>query len=480
MSKMPRALPPWALALLYLLAVAVPLGLAALGDTPPADLWTEAAAGAGIAAAVIMFLQLVSSGRIRVLSGRIGIDVTMGFHRWAAPLALGLAVAHVLFLVAPWNLSDPARTLRRLWAMLAAPGLRDGVIALGLALAMVPLAIWRERLRLRYELWRATHAVMALAIVGLTLRHILERGTYAMERPSQVFWIALALGVVLPMATVYLRQMFDLFRHDWRVVDVRQRAARIWEVALQSATGRKLPFLAGQFGWLSALSTRFPIWFDHPFSIASAPGEGHRIRLLIAEAGDFTSGIGKLEIGRRVGFDGPHGNFAVEHLDSAQALVLVAGGVGIAPMLGILEDLAERADPRPVRLIYAMRNAAAMLDPELLDPPLERLGIRPILLADDPQGSDRLRPGPLAPAHLAEALQGLDPRTTGVLICGPGGMTTAAADGLHALGIPLPLIHYERFDYDEKAGSAKDRAILRRFRLIGAAALLAALAFALR
>lgn len=479
-TNRPFALPGWALVLGYTALVVLPLALAALSDVPPGNAWAEAAAGAGIAGAVMMLLQLVSSGRFRLLSERIGIDTTMGFHRWAAPLALALAVVHVLALAGPFDPSDPMRSLNRLWRMLAAPGLRDGVIALGLALAMVPLAIWRERLPLPYEAFRALHAAMALGVVGFTLRHILERGSYAFETPSRVFWLALGLGVVLPMITVYARHLIDLYRYGWRVAEIRQRASRLWEVVLESGTGRSLRFRAGQFGWLAALQRRWPVWFDHPFSIASSPRDGKRLRLLIAEAGDFTGQIGALPIGRRVGFDGPHGNFTTDHLQGAEALVMVAGGVGIAPMLGILDDLAERSEKRPVRLIYAARDGAALLDPALLEPPLKALGARAILLADDPAGREDLRQGPVRTEHLREALDGLDPARCGVLICGPGGLTTAAADGLHGLGVPLDLIHYERFDYDEKAGAIKDRQTLRRFRLIGGAVLVLTALFTLR
>lgn len=475
-----RALSGRALAAAYALAVALPLVLAAADGIPPEDVWTEAATGAGLAGAVMLMLQMVSSGRFRSLSGRIGIDVTMGFHRWAAPLGLALALAHVLALAGPWDPSDPARAGRRLAALLTAPGLRNGVAALGLALVLALTARFRHRLPLPYELWRASHALMALAFVGLLARHILDRGTHAAATPARAFWIALALGVVLPMALMHGRRLRDHLRHRWRLESVRPRGERLWELILAPATGRPLPFRAGQFGWLATRPRWLPIGFDHPFSIASAPGGDGRLRLLVAEAGDFTSRIGALEPGRAVGFDAPHGNFTVAALgEGVTGLVLIAGGVGVAPILALLEDLAQRGERRSVRVILAARSPAALVDPALTDPPLAALGARVIRLVDRDAGGD-LRPGPLTPAHLAEALAGLDPATTGALICGPPGLTTAAADGLAALGVPLDRIHYERFDYAATFAAQKDRRVLRRFRALGAAAVLAAAAFALR
>lgn len=468
------------LALLYAAAVALPLALAAFSGIPPEDAWFEAAIGTGIAGAVMLMLQMVSSGRFRSLSDRIGIDVTMGFHRWAAPVGLLLALVHVLALAGPLDPTDPARAWRRLWAMLTAPGLRDGVIALGLALALALAARVRDRLGIRYELWRASHALMALGFVWFLTWHILDRGAHAATQPSRAFWIALALAVVLPMAAMHLRHLRDYLRYRWQVAEVRPRGEKLWEVVIASASGRVLPFRAGQFGWLSTIPARFPVVFDHPFSIASAPDGRPSVRLLIGEAGDFTDGIGQIAVGRRVGFDAPHGNFTVAALgERARALVLVAGGLGVAPILGLLEDLARRGETRPVRVILAARRPAALLDPALIDPPAAALEARVMRLVDEGAGGDLL-PGPLDKTHLARALEGLDPATTGALICGPPGLTTAAADGLADLGLPDGLIHYERFDYAAAFSARKDRALLWRFRALGAAALLAAAVFVLR
>ena len=43
---------------------------------------------------------------------------------------------------------------------------------------------------------------------------------------------------------------------------------------------------------------------------------------------------------------------------------MVAGGVGITPMLSMLRTLAERGDPRPVLLVVAGRTADDLLHRE--------------------------------------------------------------------------------------------------------------------
>ena len=72
-------------------------------------------------AGVALVLQFVTSGRFEFLSGRIGIDVTMAFHKWSARALVVVILVHPLAFVMPWLLTDPARGLARLLALLVDP-----------------------------------------------------------------------------------------------------------------------------------------------------------------------------------------------------------------------------------------------------------------------------------------------------------------------------------------------------------------------
>lgn len=474
----PEGLPGGLLAALALGLILLPLILAATGGIPPADALAEGAAAAGMAGAVVICLQVVSSGRFETLSGRVGIDLTMAVHKWFGPVAVTLLLAHVLLLAGLPDPAEPGRWLNRLAALLAAPSLREGVVAAALLLLLVLLALLRDRTGLGYELWRASHAAGAAAILLLVVLHILDRGSYASEGPLRLFWPALAGAVAAPAVWVHLRKLRDRARHDWRVAALRPAAAGIWELWIESGTGRGLSFRAGQFAWLAA-GRRLP-FFDNPFSIASAPGDGRRLRFLIREAGDFTSAIGRLAPGTPVALDAPHGSFTLDRAAGAEAILLVAGGVGIAPILGLLEALAAQGERRPVRLILAAREGTAVIRPDLLAPACARLGIAPIIVVDRAPSDPAQRQGPLARAHLAEALEGLAPARTAVFLCGPPGFMAAAARTLEALGLPPANLAYERFDYRGGAISARDRRVLAALWAMAGAIAAACAAFALR
>ena len=126
----------------YFALAAIPLALAAWAELP-VDAWTELASAFGMVAAVMLVLQLVSSGRFEFLSGRIGIDITMAFHKWMARLLLVLVVAHPLFFVLP---VDPAR-LNAAWnhlaALFTAPGNYTGILSFVLVILLVALGLAR-------------------------------------------------------------------------------------------------------------------------------------------------------------------------------------------------------------------------------------------------------------------------------------------------------------------------------------------------
>ena len=75
-------------------------------------------------------------------------------------------------------------------------------------------------------------------------------------------------------------------------------------------------------------------------------------------AGDCTNEFGHVKPGTRVAIDGPHGSFVLP--EGKALLVMIAGGVGIAPLLGILEEAAALGDRRSFRLLYAARNPPAL------------------------------------------------------------------------------------------------------------------------
>ena len=455
-----------ALASIYLLAAILPLLLARAQSAAPMDRWEYAAAAMGMIALWGMAVQFVTSGRFEAVSGRLGIDKIMAFHKLAVVWLAVAVLLHPLAYVFPTWLQDPELAWIRMRFYLTDPVYRSGVISLAAFMVMVATSVFRDRLPWPYEAWRAVHLLLGLVAVLCGVHHAWAVGRFSAEGALAWFWNFLAIAVILVVLVLHGWRWWRLHRRPWRLKSITKRADRMWELDIQpDADTPQISYHAGQFVWMTEGTGRLPL-FDHPFSIADSPSRDG-LSLLIKEAGDFTSQIGNLPEGRVIGIDGPYGEFTLE-AHTADAVILIGGGVGFAPILGILRDLVARGDTRPVRLAYAVGQPQNFACLDELREATGKLDLQLWLFSEDPPVDSDMTHGRLTPARLSEMLNGLTASATTALICGPGPMVVAVSDMLLEAGMPMRNIIYERFDYAGGARSRQDRARTRRMLGIGA------------
>ena len=475
-TRLPRLGGRW-LAALYVAVALLPLVLAATRTVAPLDPWERLGAGLGLVALAAMAVQFVTSGRFGLVSGQLGIDKIMAFHKVAAWWVLLALVLHPVFYVLPTLLDDPELGMQRLVAYHVLPQYRTGVIALLALTLLVASSALRERLPLPYEVWRASHIVLAVTAAGLGLHHALTAGRFSALGAVNGFWWGVAGAIVAVMVMLYGWRWFMLHRRPWRLRSVTKLADRIWELDIQPAPGTpELDYDAGQFVWMTEGRQRFPL-FDHPFSIADSPSRPG-ISLIIKEAGDFTDGIGALPPGTPIGIDGPHGAFSLDN-HPANAVLLVAGGAGIGPIMGLLRELVARRDPRPVRVVQAVGHPSNLACLSEIDAAKTVLDLELFLVSETADAGFAGAIGRTDRKLLDRALDGLDPKTTCAMMCGPGPMMVAVSDMLGRVGLPEHGIVYERFDYASGTASRQDRRRLAQFLTVGAGLVAGLMIFAL-
>ncbi len=475
-GKLP-GLPGSVLAVIYVALAAAPLLWALASGIEPDRPWAEAASGLGMVALVMLALQFLTSGRFRTLAGRVGIDRTIGFHAWAARTLLAAVILHPLLYAVPAFLTDTARGFQLLEMMFTGSRNRTGLVAWIAVILIVLLAVLRERWRIPYEAWRASHAILGAVAVGAGVLHALRVGTYSEEQLLRIFWIALAAIALGSLVVVYVWRTIAIRRDAWRLTENRSRGRGLWELTFRRESGAPFDYHAGQFVWMVTEPRLFPL-FDHPFSIASTPREPD-LRLIVKEVGDYTNLIGTLPAGTRAGMDGPHGVF-VEAGREADAVLLIAGGAGIAPILGILRDLDRAGDRRPIRLIFAAGSPARIIAREEVAEIASRLDLKAWFLVEEPTPDWDGDHGRVGRARLERAVDGLAAERVLALICGPTAFMANSADLLLDLGLSPDNVHYERFDYNGGPLSRLDRAQRRRYWTMGALIAAAVLFFALR
>ena len=473
--RQPFRLPGMALAFAYVAFCGAALILAIGRPVAPFDIWEKAAAALGLVGLAAMAVQFVTSGRFETVSGRLGIDKIMAFHKQAAIWVLLALVLHPFLYVLPTWLQNPQLGTERLVAYLSLPHYRSGVVALGALLLLIVSSILRDRLPWPYEAWRVSHVLLALIAVMGGLHHAVSVGRFSMHGLLNLYWLALGIGAAAIILTLHGWRWWKLHRHPWRLESVTKRADRMWELDIQPEAGTPpRHYHAGQFVWMTEGSRRAPI-FDHPFSIADSP-KRPGLSLIIKEAGDFTRTVGSIPPGTPIGIDGPYGEFTLESHD-CDSVLLLAGGVGIAPIMGLLRDMLARGDTRPVRLAYAAGSPENFACLEEIEAAKSALDLHTLLVSEEDGPGWPGVTGRLDRHRLDDMLEGLDRKRTVALICGPGPMVTGVSDTLLDLGLPMANIVYERFDYGGGAASRQDRRRTLGFVSIGAGLAAATLAF---
>nr|MDA3857828.1 ferric reductase-like transmembrane domain-containing protein [Roseovarius sp.] len=329
---------PLILILGYLAVVTLPLALSWGIGGPPRPFRQELASGLGILAFSMILMEFVLSGRFKSISEGVGMDVTMRFHQIMARVALGFALLHpFLYQGTPSGGQRPWDASRQLTVTTDFSDLATGIAALLLLASLVLLAIGRTQLDYKYETWRLIHGIGALLIALLLLHHTVYAGRYGSQPAMTWLWGAMTGLAIGSLLYVYL--LVPLFgkARAWRVTSVTRLTPRQWQVTVTPDGHPGLDYKAGQFVWLNVGHSAFSIK-ENPFSICSAPAAGPAVSFMIKELGDFTRTIGQIKPGTLAYLDGPYGSLSVDNRNEP-GVALIAGGVGLAPLLGILRQM---------------------------------------------------------------------------------------------------------------------------------------------
>ena len=422
-------------------SVVIPLVVLALlpSRTNP-ELMRDASLATSLVGISMLVGAFLLPSRLRTVSEALGIERLLRSHRALAVIGTALALGHAAAAAAhaPHGLLilDLRTAPPRVWAACAA--------TLSL-IAIVVLGLTRRRRRPRYEGWRLVHILLAnIAVVGTTL-HVIWLNDLTRTPVARAWFLVLLLVVALVNGHRWIHRPWRAKRTPYTVEEVRRETASAVTLVLRAEGHPGTPFRPGQFAFLK-IGQSAHIFEEHPFSIASAATKPWRKELTIKAIGDFSEVVGGLRPGRRVHLDAAHGGFTPDGLHS-DGLVLIAGGVGVTPMLSIVRTLADRHDQRPVVLVVAGRVADDLLhlaDREHLE---RRLRLRVVEILEEPPAQWSGEVGRFHEKILDAVLPAARSRKRfDYFICGPGPMVGAVTGLLDQRSVPRRRVHTELFD----------------------------------
>jgi sulfhydrogenase subunit gamma (sulfur reductase) len=184
----------------------------------------------------------------------------------------------------------------------------------------------------------------------------------------------------------------------------------------------------GQFVMLSV-----PGAGEAPISISSSPTRPEVLELCVRRVGRVTDALYRLRTNDVVGIRGPYGNgFPVEDIQGND-LLLVAGGLGMAPLRSLVWYALDRRERfGRMTLMYGAKSPASMLFRDELVSLVDRDDLECLLTVDaDPTGRWTNHVG-LLPSLFDHAE--IQPATTHAVVCGPPIVYRFVLERLLALG----------------------------------------------
>lgn len=196
---------------------------------------------------------------------------------------------------------------------------------------------------------------------------------------------------------------------------------------LNKDIARRYTFRPGQFNMLY-----MPGVGEAPISISSSPDDSeltHTIRI----AGDVTTKISRLKEGDVIGIRGPFGNgWPVEEIEDRE-LIIIAGGLGIAPLRSLIRYILKRSLKNQVSILYGAKTPKDIIFRDEFSRLKERIRV---LLTVDRADPEEYWEGPTGLVTSLFKYLTFKPLNTIAFICGPEIMMQTTVRELIIQGVP--------------------------------------------
>lgn len=219
---------------------------------------------------------------------------------------------------------------------------------------------------------------------------------------------------------------------SFRVVSRRRETADTFTLAFQPAGGAGLGIAPGQFVMVYVFGVG-----EVPISVSGIDPDGG-VRLTVRAVGAVSRAICASPAGAVLGLRGPCGNSWPIAAAAGDDVVIVAGGIGLAPLRPVVHHaLSNRGSYGAVSVLYGARSPAELLYTEETNS--WRRQQADVMVTVDAAGPDWHGQIGVVPKLVRDAR--LHPDRTHAFLCGPEVMMHFTAEALLARGLPAQRIH---------------------------------------
>lgn len=184
------------------------------------------------------------------------------------------------------------------------------------------------------------------------------------------------------------------------------------------------------------------------FSIVSAPSDAGVLQVAPRVKGKFTSAVTRLKAGDKVKIRGPYGGF-VANAERDDSIVMLAGGIGIAPFISMIKQSERQTHALPWTLFYGVEHQDDIPFIDYLHEVEKSNHHARIAYAVSTGPTDKVHAKHVTSGRIDKAMLehmlGDDIGIHTYFICGPPGFMLGMLGALRDLGIPSEQIITEAF-----------------------------------
>jgi predicted ferric reductase len=388
----------------------------------------------------LILIQLLLLARIDLLEQAFGKDGLTRIHRLVGHAAFYAIFGHVLLLTIGYSFVYNVSYITQFIDFITNyEDVWKAFVAFVLLLAVVGLSVAAARKVMKFELWYFIH-LTAYLMVLLAFGHQIAVGPDFIMHPWFARYWMLLYSLTFGIIFIYrfLTPIYNYWRHRFKVAKVVRETPDVVSIYITGRDMAKFKYEAGQFAnWYFIDGSRW--WQGHPFSFSAAPNDSY-LRITVKDLGEYTHNIDNLKPGTPVVIDGPNGRFT-PRIRRHDGPILIAGGVGIAPIRSILEAFGRDGVHR-VSVLYTARTTPDIALKDEIDRLAGFYGYdvsyilsRDKLLPKQRINIDVIRN--IAPDFLKRE----------IYLCGPVAMMKDVEGNLISAGMPATRIYSEQFNF---------------------------------
>lgn len=406
-----------------------------------------------------ILLQVMLMGRARWLESVFGLDKLAKVHRFVGKWISIFLLAHPIFLVLGYQKLTGVNFLQQLWDFqVSFEDVWHASIGFALFLFVIVYSILMSRRKWDFEKWYWAHLSVYIAIL-LAFGHqtsvggdFLGSGAIFKNYPEltwfTLYWYAVYAFVFGNLAWYrFCKPLWDYGIHRFTVQKIENETSDVWSVYISGLHMERFRFIPGQFIIIRFLAKGY-YWQAHPFSLSCYPNDTY-IRLSIKASGDFTRTIGQVPVGTKAYIEGPYGTLTA-HKSQTNKILMIAGGIGITPFRGILEDLGKAG--KDIDLIYGNKTKADIALRKELEELAQKYKIKIHHVLSNVEANslqltansfESFSAGFVTPELISQLVPDVASREA--FLCGPPPMMDALVQSLTALGVNTQRIYFEKF-----------------------------------